>query len=63
MRKLYTCKEIATRYGVKIITVWDWIRRGKLPALKIEKAYRIREEDIQLFEKSRQTIMEEDADK
>ncbi len=52
---MYTCEEIAERYGVKVITVWDWIRKKKLPALKIGKEYRIREEDIKAFEDSRLT--------
>lgn len=52
---MYTCEEIAERYGVKVITVWDWIRKKKLPALKIGKEYWIREEDIKAFEASRLT--------
>ena len=56
MSKLYNCDEVAERYGVKIITVWDWIRKKKLPALKIGREYRIREEDIANFEKSIMTI-------
>ena len=55
LSKMYTCEEIAERYGVQIITVWDWIRKKKLPALKIGKGYRIREEDIKTFEESRLT--------
>lgn len=55
MSKMYTCEEIAERYGVKVITVWDWIRKKKMPALKIGKEYRIREEDIRSFEESRMT--------
>lgn len=55
MSKMYTCEEIAERYGVKIITVWDWIRKKKMPALKIGKEYRVREEDIKVFEESRLT--------
>lgn len=55
MSRMYTCEEIAERYGVQIITVWDWIRKKKLPALKIGKSYRIREEDIKAFEESRLT--------
>ena len=27
MSELHTCKEVAKRYGVKVITVWDWIRK------------------------------------
>lgn len=50
MSKLFTCEEVAERYSVKIITVWDWIRKGKLSAMKVGKHYRITEEDIKLFE-------------
>lgn len=55
MSKMYTCDEIAERYGVQVITVWDWIRKKKLPAINIGKAYRIREEDLIAFEESRLT--------
>lgn len=55
MSKMYTCEEIAERYGVKIITVWDWIRKKKLPALKLGKEYRVRDEDIKVFEEARLT--------
>lgn len=55
LSKLYTCKEIAERYGVEVITVWDWIRKKKLPALKLGKEYRVRDEDIKVFEESRLT--------
>lgn len=55
MSKMYTCEEIAERYGVKVITVWDWIRKKKLPALKLGKEYRVRDEDIKIFEDSRLT--------
>jgi len=48
--KIYSCEEIAERYGVKINTVWDWIRKKKLPAMKIGKYYKVREEDLKKFE-------------
>lgn len=56
MSKLYTCAEVAARYGVKTLTVWDWIRNKKLAAVKIGKEYRISDEDMQAFENSRRTI-------
>lgn len=59
--KLYNCQEVADRYGVKIITVWDWIRKKKLPAIKIGKEYRIREADLLLTEE-RNTVSEYTAD-
>ena len=56
MLKMYTCGEIAKRYGVKIITVWEWIRLKKLPAIRIGKEYRIKEEDLKEFEESQRTV-------
>jgi excisionase family DNA binding protein len=59
LTKLYTCNDIADRYGVKILTVWDWIREKKLPAIKIGKEYRVGEEDIIQFEESHRTVKRE----
>lgn len=56
LSKMYTCEEVAERYGVQIITIWDWIRKKKLPAIKIGKEYRISEDDIKAFEDSRRTV-------
>ena len=55
MFKMYTCADVAERYGVKIITVWDWIRKKKLSAIKIGRDYRISEEDLKNFEENRRT--------
>ena len=38
MGELYTCKDVAERYGVQIITVWEWIRKKKLGAIKSERS-------------------------
>lgn len=46
MAELYTCEQVAKRYGVKIITVWDWIRKRKLGAIKLGRDYRISEDDL-----------------
>ncbi len=50
MSKLYRCDEVAARYGVKVITVWDWIRKGRLTAVKMPKGYRISEEALAAYE-------------
>lgn len=50
MGKLYTCKEVAERYRVMTYTVWEWIRTGKLSAVKIGRVYRIKEEALVKFE-------------
>lgn len=51
MEKLYTCKDVAERYGVKITTVWEWIRAGKLAAVRVGKQYRVRAEALEEFER------------
>lgn len=56
MTKMYSCEEISERYNVKLITVWDWIRKKKLPAIKIGREYRIKEEDLKTFEDERRTV-------
>ena len=56
MSKMYTCEEVAERYKVKVITVWEWRRQQKLGAIKLGKEYRISEEDLIAFENARKTI-------
>ena len=56
MEKCFSCDEVAERYGVKVITVWDWIRKKKLPAIKTGKKYCIRPQDLQKFEEKRMTV-------
>ena len=55
MEKFFSCEEISVRYSVKIATVWEWIRRGDLPAIKIGKQYRIRASDLEEFERNNRT--------
>ena len=56
MSKMHSCSDIAERYGVQVITVWEWIRKKKLPAMKIGRDYRISDKDIEIFEESCRTI-------
>lgn len=56
MSKMYSCNDVAERYGVAVITVWDWIRKKKLSAIKIGRDYRISEEDLNKFENERRTV-------
>lgn len=55
---MYTCEEVAERYSVKVITVWDWIRKKKLNAIKLGREYRVSEDDLLQFEKERRTIQQ-----
>lgn len=56
MEKFYTCDEVAERFGVKVTTVWCWIRDKNLPALKFGKNYRVKATDIEEFEKAHRTV-------
>lgn len=51
MEPIFTCEAVAKRYGVKLITVWDWIRKKKLPATRLGKRYYIKERDLEAFER------------
>lgn len=63
LSKMYNCGEIAERYSVKIITVWEWIRKKKLPAIRIGKEYRISEDDLKAFEDERRTTRRDEEEK
>ena len=56
MTNLYTCEQVAERYGVKTLTVWDWIRNKKLAAIKIGKSYRVTDADLTAFEEANRTV-------
>ena len=57
MEKLLTCEQVAERYSVKVITVYEWIKSKKLAAVKVAggRIYRIRAEDLETFEKQNET--------
>ena len=47
--KYYTAQEIADLLKVDYMTVYRWIRAGKLEAYQVQKKYRIREADFSKF--------------
>ena len=48
--KLYTCQEIASAYKIPLKVIWEMIRNGSLPALKINgRNYRIKESTVKTF--------------
>jgi excisionase family DNA binding protein len=48
--KYYTPQEVADMFCVKRITVWDWIRKGKLRATRVgNRLYRISESQLNRF--------------
>lgn len=53
MERLFTCREVAKRYGVSRETVWRWIRTKRLCAVKVgTRNYRVRGEDLEAFERT-----------
>ena len=55
LKKFYSCEQVAKRYGVKISTVWAWIREQKLPAIRLGGVYRVKESSLVTFEQQNQT--------
>lgn len=55
MEKYLTCEQVAELFGVKVITVWAWIREKKLRAIKTGKLYHITQKDLAEFEEARKT--------
>lgn len=49
MDKLFTVKHVANMLEVHVITIRRWIESGKLPAIKLEKSYRVKEKDLYTF--------------
>lgn len=56
LENIYTCKEVAARYYVEISTVLEWIKKKKLPAVKIGKRYLIKESTLVAFENENLTV-------
>ena len=53
--KLLTPEQVAKRLQVTERTVYGWLRRGTLPALKLGRLWRIRPEDLEAFLESART--------
>lgn len=49
--KFLTTEEVAETLKVNIMTVYRWIKAGKLTAYKAGKQYRIKKEDLNRFMK------------
>lgn len=55
---MYTLQEVADMLNVSNRTVRNWIKSGKLPAIKIVRQYRITKEDLEAFiqDSKRETV-------
>jgi len=53
--RFYTTQEIADILRVDYMTVYRWIRAGKLEAYQVQKQYRIKESDFNKFMEANKT--------
>ena len=44
---IYDAEKLAKFFGVTKATIWAWCKKGKLPAFKIGKEWKIRVVDLQ----------------
>ena len=44
--KIYGAEELAKFFGVTEKTIWEWCKKGKLPAFKIGKEWKVRVSDL-----------------
>lgn len=49
MEQFYTSSQIAKTLGVSTITVRRWISKGILPAISLDKGYRVKQSDFEKF--------------
>jgi excisionase family DNA binding protein len=61
MNHLLTIEEAAARLKIAVKTMREWLRTGKLPGVKTGKYWRVREQDIEAFVKSRLRLAPEPA--
>jgi excisionase family DNA binding protein len=52
---MITLKEVADRLGLHINTVRRYIREGKIPVVKFDKAMRVEKKDLEKFIRERKT--------
>jgi excisionase family DNA binding protein len=52
----YTPQEVAERLKLRVQTIYDYIRKGRLPAIRIGNRCRIAESDLEAFLASQKTV-------
>lgn len=50
----YSLKEVAVLLKVAYLTVYRWVKSGRLSAYRVQKQYRIKKEDLDSFIKKQQ---------
>ncbi|MDF9409553.1 helix-turn-helix domain-containing protein [Pelotomaculum isophthalicicum JI] len=60
--KVYTLDEVAEVLKLKKVTLYNYIRSGKLPAAKFGRDYRVTEEDLRVFIEGAKTRTKKNKD-
>lgn len=50
---MLSLKEVAKRFGLHYNTIYHYVRSGELKAVKFKKVYRIEEQELEKFIKSK----------
>lgn len=54
--KMLTVQDVAKRLNMHYMTIYYWVRDGKLPAVQINKVYRIDERELEEFLKTNKVV-------
>jgi excisionase family DNA binding protein len=52
--RLFTAKEVALLFGIKVTTVREWITRGELLAIRVGKEYRVSETALRKYKEEKE---------
>ncbi|GAJ12318.1 unnamed protein product [marine sediment metagenome] len=55
-KTMLTITEVAKRLGCHYMTIYYWVKQGKLPAVQFDKIYRIDEEELKKFLEDRKVV-------
>ena len=53
MSEMLTLTEVSNRLRLHINTVREYAKKGRIPAIKLERAWRVEEKDLEDFIKAR----------
>ncbi len=57
MSKLLTLKEVCERLRLHENTVREYIKEGKIPAIKFDRVWRVEEKDLDVFLSNRKRVI------
>lgn len=46
VERMYTIREVCTKLGLAYTTVWQWVRQGKIKAVRVGGRIRIPESEL-----------------